>query len=103
MTANDPLAPIPEPWLRALELLDQDLSRRDRSPRTRRAYRGDLQELARWAGAQRLSPGELGPREVRRYVAHLSRLGSAPSTSARKLAAARALFNTLREHGQIAQ
>jgi site-specific recombinase XerD len=39
---------------------------------------------------------------VRRYVAHLSQSGAAPSTSARKLAAARALFESLRERGLVA-
>ena len=90
-------------WTAAIHLLEEDLARRDRAERTRRAYRSDLGELARWAAAEGLSPGEMGPREVRRYVAHLSRSGSAPSTSARKLAAARALFNCLREHGHIQQ
>jgi len=90
-------------WQAAIRLLEEDLERRDRAERTRRAYRSDLRELAEWAGSQGLSPGDIGPREVRRYVAHLSRGGAAPSTSARKLAAARALFKSLREHGHIQQ
>ena len=40
---------------------------------------------------------------MRRYVALLSSRGAAPSTSARKLAALRALFASQREHGLIAQ
>jgi len=90
-------------WPAAIRLLDEDLARRDRAQRTRRAYRSDLEELARWATSQGLPPRDVGPRELRRYVAHLSHEGSAPSTSARKLAAARALFNSLREHGHIRQ
>jgi site-specific recombinase XerD len=43
------------------------------------------------------------PRAVRGYVAGLSEAGVAPSTSARKLAALRALFASQREHGRIAQ
>jgi integrase/recombinase XerC/integrase/recombinase XerD len=39
---------------------------------------------------------------VRRYVAHLTGSGAAPSTSARKLAALRALLESQREHGRIA-
>jgi integrase/recombinase XerC/integrase/recombinase XerD len=103
------MAPLPtagrpgSDWAAAIRLLDEDLGRRDRAERTRRAYRSDLEELARWAASQGLAPRDIGPREVRRYVAHLSRGGSAPSTSARKLAAARALFNGLREHGHIGQ
>jgi site-specific recombinase XerD len=40
---------------------------------------------------------------VRAYVAGLSERDAAPSTSARKLAALRALFASLREHGMLAQ
>ncbi len=101
-----PARSAPQPgadWPAAIRLLEDDLVRRDRAERTRRAYRSDLRELARWAAAEGLSPRDIGPREVRRYVAHLSRNGLAPSTSARKLAAARALFNGLREHGHIEQ
>ena len=87
-------------WQAAIGLLEDDLLRRDRAERTRRAYRSDLQQLALWAASQGLSPRDMGPREVRRYVAHLSRSGVAPSTSARKLAALRALFESQREHGQ---
>ncbi len=91
------------PWVEAIGLLEADLRRRDAAPRTLRAYRVDAEGLARWADAQGLCPQALGPREIRRYVAHLSELGAAPSTSARKLAALRALFASQREHGRIAQ
>jgi len=90
-------------WQRALALLDEDLRRRDASPRTRRAYGGDLRRFASWAVAAGLAPGEVGPKTLRRYVAHLSEQGAAPSTSARKLAALRALFASQREHGHAAQ
>jgi integrase/recombinase XerC/integrase/recombinase XerD len=105
MQANgtQPPEPVRRAWAQAIELLEEDLVRRDRAPRTRRAYRGDLTALARWAGAQGIEPRAIVPRDVRRYVAHLSQAGSSPSTSARKLAAARALFTSLREHGLLAQ
>jgi site-specific recombinase XerD len=45
----------------------------------------------------------VGPKEVRRYIAHLSEQGAAPTTTARKLAALRALFGSQREHGRISQ
>ncbi len=41
-------------------------------------------------------------RDVRRYVAGLSEAGSAPASTARKLAAIRGLFSSQREHGLIA-
>jgi site-specific recombinase XerD len=92
-----------EEWREAIGLLMEDLVRRDAAERTRRAYGVDLEQFAQWAGAQRLTPRELGPKAVRRYIASLSERGAAPSTSARKLAAVRALFASQREHGRIAE
>ncbi len=103
MALAEPVQHPAADWQAAIGLLEEDLGRRDRAESTRRAYRSDLAELASWAASQGLSPEDVGPRQVRRYVAHLSRSGAAPSTSARKLAAARALFDVLREHGHIAQ
>jgi site-specific recombinase XerD len=90
-------------WREAIGLLIEDLTRRDAAARTRRAYTVDLEQFAGWASAQGFTPGELGPKAVRRYIAYLSGRGAAPSTSARKLAALRALFQSQREHGRIAE
>jgi site-specific recombinase XerD len=90
-------------WKAALELFDEDLNRRDAAERTRRAYRIDLEQFARWASSRELSPAQVGPKAVRRYIAHLSEADAAPTTTARKLAALRALFSSQREHGQISQ
>jgi site-specific recombinase XerD len=95
--------PLGAVWEEALGLLLADMGRRDAAERTRRAYVGDLRQFARWGQGQGLTPREVGPKAVRRYVAHLSKEGAAPSTSARKLAALRALFNSQREHGLVAQ
>jgi site-specific recombinase XerD len=100
----DPTPPsLPESWARALALLEGDLLRRDAAPRTRRAYRSDLRDFAAWAAGERLGPGEMTPKLLRRYVVRLTSAGAAPSTSARKLAAIRALFASQRRHGLIAQ
>jgi integrase/recombinase XerC/integrase/recombinase XerD len=93
---------LPAPWREALAMLEADLQRRDAAPRTRRAYRRDVAQFAAWAAGQGLAPSQLAPRQVRRYVAWLSERGAAPATSARKLAALRALFASQREHGLIA-
>ena len=90
-------------WNAALELFDEDLNRRDAAARTRRAYGIDLGQFARWAIAQDLSPESDGPKAVRRYIAQLSENNAAPTTTARKLAALRALFSSQREHGRISQ
>jgi len=90
-------------WREAIELLEEDLQRRDAAPRTRRAYGVDLEQFAGWAAERRLRPREVDSKAVRRYVAHLSEQNRAPTTSARKLAALRALFTSQREHGAISQ
>jgi integrase/recombinase XerC/integrase/recombinase XerD len=95
--------PLASAWGEALGLLEEDLRRRDAAERTLRAYRVDLEQFARWAEGHRLEPRDVGPKAVRRYIAHLSERGAAPTTSARKLAALRALFRTQREHGAIDQ
>ena len=91
-----------EEWTAALELLQEDLRRRDAAERTRRAYAVDLRQFARWAHARGRMPADVDVREVRRYVAGLSEAGAAPASTARKLAAIRGLFSSQREHGLIA-
>jgi site-specific recombinase XerD len=81
---------------------DDDLRRRGAAPKTHRAYGGDLAQFARWATRAGLAPADVDPRAVRRYAAHLSERGSAPTTVARKLAAVRGLFRSLVEHGELA-
>jgi site-specific recombinase XerD len=92
--------PLPR-WSAAIGLLQEDLRRRDAGARTRRAYGVDVEQFALWAGAQGLGPREVDSKAVRRYIARLSEQNRAPATSARKLAALRALFASQREHGQI--
>jgi site-specific recombinase XerD len=96
-------ADIDPVWRTALALLEDDLGRRDAAERTRRAYGVDLSQFARWAAERGLGPEDIGTRDVRRYIALLSAKNAAPSTTARKLAALRALFASQREHGVIAQ
>ncbi len=90
-------------WSDALRLLDEDLTRRDTAVRTKRAYKADLGQFADWAGERDLAPAGIRVADLRRYIAALSMQGAAPSTSARKLAALRALFRSQQEHGQVAQ
>jgi site-specific recombinase XerD len=93
---------LPAEWTSALELLQDDLRRRDAAERTRRAYAVDLGQFARWAHARGMTPADVDVRDVRRYVAGLSEAGAAPASTARKLAAVRGLFSSQREHGLIA-
>ncbi|MGI8413297.1 MAG: tyrosine-type recombinase/integrase [Solirubrobacteraceae bacterium] len=82
-------------WRAALDAFEDDLRRRAVAEQTRRAYANDSLQLAGWAGARSLEPGSIDLREMRRYAASLSQRGQAPTTVARKLAAARGLFRAL--------
>lgn len=88
--------------MQALELLDADLRRRNAAQRTRDAYRSDLSQLATWATGQGIEPTAMDHRALRRHAALLSDRGNGATTVARKLAATRALFRALREHGLVA-
>jgi site-specific recombinase XerD len=90
---------LTEAWSGALVALDSDLRRRAVAPKTRRAYGIDAGQFATWASAARLEPPSVEIRALRRYAASLSERGQAPTTVARKLAALRALFRVLMEHG----
>ncbi|HEX4837566.1 MAG TPA: tyrosine recombinase XerC [Solirubrobacteraceae bacterium] len=96
-------ASLSAPWLRALSQLDEDLHRTNAAPRTRRAYGVDTLQFACFADTHDLIPSTVGVRDVRRYIARLSELHLSATTTARKLAAIRALFRSQREHGHIEQ
>src|SRR5918911_1360366 len=104
-TPAEDTAPAPEPtpaWREALDLLDADLRRRGAAAKTRRAYAIDVAQFALWCGAQDLDPAEVTPRTLRRYAATLSEWRAVAAAVARKLAALRALYRALREHGAVA-
>ena len=88
-------------WRRALVRFDEDLRRRGAAEKTRSAYAADLRQFAVWASWQQVQPPAVTHRLLRRYAAALSERRSAPATVARKLAALRAFYETLREHGEI--
>ncbi|MDQ6774909.1 MAG: tyrosine recombinase [Actinomycetota bacterium] len=87
-------------WNDALGMFEQDLRRRGAAEKTRRAYRIDLGQFARWASGQELEPALVDHRALRRYAASLSECGQAPATVARKLAALRGFFRALVELGE---
>jgi site-specific recombinase XerD len=93
----------PGGWRGALVLFDADLRRRGMAEKTRRAYAIDLGQFALWCTAQGLDPTAVGPKDLRRYAAVLSGRDAVAATVARKLAALRAFYRTLREHGQVSQ
>lgn len=82
-------AVIPPVWQEAIDGFISDLEVRATSENTRRAYAGDITELATWCVVRDADPGDLDLRTLRGYAAELSRRGLARSTVARKLAAIR--------------
>src|SRR3954468_2393682 len=101
LTSSQGTAAVSEPWRAALRTFDQDLQRRGAAERTRRAYGTDAAELAAWATANQLTPGQIDYKALRRWAARLSQRGAAPRTMARKLASIRSLFRSLLEHGEV--
>src|SRR3954454_10542872 len=103
-TPREDRRPEPAPaWREALMLFEADLRRRGAAEKTRRAYAVDLGQFALWATAQDVDPAAVTPRMLRRYAAALSDRRVVAATVARKLAALRAFYRALREHGAVAQ
>jgi integrase/recombinase XerC/integrase/recombinase XerD len=105
---NSPTAtedrPAPSPaWADALRLFDADLRRRGMAEKTRKAYGVDLGQFALWSSEQGVAPQDVEARMLRRYAAVLSGREAVAATVGRKLAALRAFYRTLREHGQVTQ
>ena len=90
-------------WRAALTLHEQDLQRRGAAPRTREAYTFDTTHFAAWASQAGFEPEAVDLRVLRRYAALLGERRLEATSVARKLAALRSLFRTLRDHDRIAQ
>lgn len=100
---TEPEDGIDPAWQAALLGFDRDLRARHCAEHTRRAYRRDARELARWAVARELAPEGISYRLLRGYAAELAQRDLARATVARKLAAVRAFFDHERRRGAIGQ
>src|ERR1044071_9701793 len=98
-TVTEDRPALSEGWVEALRLFEADLVRRGAAERTRRAYGFDCSQFALWCTTQDCEPTDVTTRVLRRYAQALGERDVAPATVARKLAALRALYRTLREHG----
>ncbi len=91
-----------DPWSidRFLEQLEWE---RNLSPRTQAAYRREVRRFVEFAASELFleGPGEVGPGEVRAFVAHLHALRLAPRSVQRALAALRTYFRFLVAEGAI--
>jgi site-specific recombinase XerD len=93
--------PLEPGWADALRDFDRALKALGMAEKTRRAYGGDVEGLARWSQAHGLGPAAVGPRELRRYAAVLSERRASRSTVARKLAAIRSFYRRQLERGTV--
>ncbi len=103
MTKNGdtPEEATPPDWAGALEGFDRWLRARGMAEKTRRAYRTDLEQLARWAAERAIGPRDLGHTDLRRYAGTLSERRLGKGTVARKLAAIRSFHRHLLARGEI--
>jgi integrase/recombinase XerC len=74
---------------------------RNASPHTVAAYRRDLKQLSGFLGSRAKSISAITHRDIRRWVAHITKNGCGRKTAARKLAAARSFFTFLMRDGRI--
>src|SRR5207245_7199881 len=88
-------------WRAHLRRFDSALAARGMADKTRRAYGGDLGQLADWAGAHDTGPDEMSPRTLRRFAGVLSERGMSKATVARKLASIRALYRHPGQRGDL--
>src|ERR1700712_3418201 len=93
---------LTDDWQHALRLFESDLVRRGAAVRTRDAYGYDCAQFALWCTSLGHEPTDVTTRILRRYAQALGEREVAAVTVGRKLAALRALYRTLREHGQMA-
>lgn len=93
--------PLNPTWASALRAFDAALRTHGMADKTRRAYGGDLEQLARWADANERLPTELGARDLRRFAAVMSERGASTATVARKLAAIRSFYRVLVQREEI--
>jgi site-specific recombinase XerD len=90
-------------WKQALAAYDRELGARAAAERTRHAYAVDLGQFSEWAAGRGLEPDAVSYRDVRLYAARLSESGAVPSTTARKLASLRGLYDFLVRTDRVAQ
>jgi integrase/recombinase XerC/integrase/recombinase XerD len=93
--------PLQPAWQAAVAGWERWLVARAAAEKTRRAYLTDVGQLARWAGAQGLGPGELDHKRLRLFAGVLSERGASKSTIARKLASIRSFYRHLVDRGEL--
>jgi site-specific recombinase XerD len=88
-------------WVAALGAWERWLVAHNAAPKTRRAYLADVRQLAEWASAQGLAPGDLDHKRLRLFAGVVTERGAAKSTVARKLASIRSFYRHLVDRDEI--
>lgn len=103
MTTTDTM-PIPELFTAEIERFIRIQEGRNRSPQTLRAYRSDLIQLATWLHQDNTyltDPVDVTGDDLNEYLASLAHRGVSGVSRARKLAAIREFYRSLKNSGLI--
>src|SRR5215204_2608085 len=103
MIASNPI-PVPLPFAEAIARFVRVQEGRNRSPQTLRAYRSDLAQLAGWLHQDNsllVDPADVTIDDLHEFLAALAHRGVSGTSRARKLAAIREFFRSLRLAGVI--
>jgi site-specific recombinase XerD len=101
MTTTNAL-PVPEQFSEAIERFIRVQDGRNRSPQTLRAYRSDLSQLAGWLHNENkflINPVDVTTDDLNGFLASLAHRGVSGVSRARKLAAIREFYRSLRNSG----
>jgi integrase/recombinase XerC len=95
---------VPARFAEAIERFVRVQEGRNRSPQTLRAYRSDLAQLAGWLHAENrllVEPADVTTDDLHEFLAALAHRGVSGTSRARKLAAIREFYRSLRLSGAI--
>ncbi len=105
MTTSNPL-PVPPHFAEAIARFVRVQEGRNRSPQTLRAYRSDLAQLAGWLHQENtllVDPADVTTDDLHEFLAALAHRGVSGTSRARKLAAIREFYRSLRLTGLVDQ
>src|SRR5665811_201608 len=100
------IQPVPQPFVEAIDRFIRVQEGRNRSAQTLRAYRSDLSQLAEWLQTDNpllTDPVEVTTDDLHEFLAHLAHDGISGTSRARKLAAIREFYRSLKNLDLIAK
>src|SRR5665811_1452798 len=100
------IQPVPQPFVEAIDRFIRVQEGRNRSAQTLRAYRSDLSQLADWLHTDNpllTDPVDVTTDDLHEFLAHLAHDGISGTSRARKLAAIREFYRSLKNLDLIAK